>query len=468
MKKINWFVLLVMTALLALAGCGGGKTINLNDYVKVTFTGSNGYGKPELSLDEAGLQIAIDKAAGKSDEEKLGAVWAASGAMQGEWSASEGLSNGDTVTYHFTASQEELAKLSKVRFRFKDITVKVTGLPEREVYDPFSEIEVTFEGFSGKGKVKIQTKEQTVKGLTFKASQPEGLSNGDTVTITCEAPNGDLDAYLAERGMAAEKSSCDVTVSGLTEMTSFDPFEYITVSFTGISPNGSIQVEQAGMPVGTLQFICEESGHIMTGQTVTLKIDSTGYGDIVDFCAKYGYTPSRLSCEYTADSLNRYATSLDDVSEEVLVRVDRAAEDFMQAYANKGMSGFPNSDYYRGVTRVGSAIISRKDLKPMPTRPTTRLYVLYEVSMEYEGTAMSYYYVFTYDNVLTDAQGQMQLDAESYRYTDNGYFKMTQVVFGKGPIKGNSGYGFKSVQDFLDAEVLSKTDEYQYDTDLLP
>ena len=72
MKKINWFVLLVMTALLALAGCGGGKTINLNDYVKVTFTGSNGYGKPELSLDEAGLQNAIDKAAGKSDEEKLG------------------------------------------------------------------------------------------------------------------------------------------------------------------------------------------------------------------------------------------------------------------------------------------------------------------------------------------------------------------------------------------------------------
>lgn len=204
-------------------------TVNLNKYTKTTFDGYNGYGNAYAEIDwdkidrDYGKKITLTKN-GKdmkdAFEEKYGSfgavdsVQAISCAVDSEAKplneAKQGeLSNGNKVkvTYYVPSDVEQLFR---VKFKYKEKEVKVSGLSEIKSEDFFKDIKVKFSGADGSGTASIECSDETLS-LYFSLDNSYDLSNGDEVTVSISDPE-----YLIEEyGKKPKKTSKTYKVEGL-------------------------------------------------------------------------------------------------------------------------------------------------------------------------------------------------------------------------------------------------------------
>lgn len=205
---------------LALTGCGR-TSVNLNDYLTLSCDGYDHVGLAAYSFELERMIMENPKAFGLaesySEMEILGVEMVLSDAFSGSLDKTNGLSNGDTVTFSWNSiNTSAIEDRYPVRLSFSDETIQVTGLEEAEIYDPFADITVSFEGIAPNGKVIINSAGAQVSGLSYTADRSSGLSNGDTITVSVSAPSGgDLQSYLVNQGKAANATEQTYTVSGL-------------------------------------------------------------------------------------------------------------------------------------------------------------------------------------------------------------------------------------------------------------
>ncbi len=214
--KIN--AKMMMTAVLtaamcvSLTGCGE-KSFNVTDTLEVHFDGYNGYGVCELENEYAWVNDVndwygknIDDVQRAANEVRL------MDTVTYEITPSEGLSNGDSVTIkaNIGSAAEEFAFLLKG----EEITAIVEGLEEVEMFDPFEDVTVSFEGIAPDGKVNVQL-DEGIGDIKYQVSQESGLSNGDVITITLEPKEG-MNAYAERYGRAFSTTEMTYTVEGLT------------------------------------------------------------------------------------------------------------------------------------------------------------------------------------------------------------------------------------------------------------
>lgn len=203
-------VLLLVVAIVAVAAFvlikNYKKTVNLSDYLEITFTGYDGYGSAAYTLDTESEPIA-----------ELGLDWSAC-----ELTPTEGLSNTDTVMFCWNIPEEELEtaeKASGCKITAEDVTVAVEGLEAVATFDAFDGVELTFSGTEPEGTAVIASvgKDETCRELDYRIDPDVGLSNGDTVTVTV----GDVDrtdwvtALIEQYGKAPAETSQTYTVEGL-------------------------------------------------------------------------------------------------------------------------------------------------------------------------------------------------------------------------------------------------------------
>lgn len=121
------------------------------------------------------------------------------------------IKNGDTITVKAKYKESNLEKYG-INLSSDKFTVKVSGLEEKKVIDPFDEehFELTFSGLDGDGRVE-NSKDNNDIYYYFNPSYD--LKNGDKVTV--EASMYDDDAVLKDGKNDGTKATKEVTVSGL-------------------------------------------------------------------------------------------------------------------------------------------------------------------------------------------------------------------------------------------------------------
>lgn len=141
------------------------------------------------------------------------------------YDAFEDLTNGDPVTLSFDLSDEEIRQLERTygcQLVTDEQTFTVSGLTEPETVDPFENISVTYHG--GEGYATAEAVNDNPEGilteLKFQIEPEEGLSNGDTITVSTLDTMSD-DILLRNYGVILSAHSKEYTVSGLgTYLTS--------------------------------------------------------------------------------------------------------------------------------------------------------------------------------------------------------------------------------------------------------
>ena len=124
----------------------------------------------------------------------------------------------------------------------------VSGLPELKSFDPFSDVSVHFYGVSGEGTASSEYKGDM--DLRYTLNRDEGLSEGETVTVTVEAPFGyGLNEYCEKKyGLRAETTMKQFTVTGLgTYLTKLSDIDEITMKHLFDESEKAIGQELADM-----------------------------------------------------------------------------------------------------------------------------------------------------------------------------------------------------------------------------
>lgn len=217
MKHITKKIFLLLTALiavLALTGCGSKTTIDLTQYIQVNVSGADGYGYASADVDDIGLEALL-----LSDNESDADSWVKLDMLlriRYEIDKKDHLSNGDKVSVTVTYP-DGLAEALDADITPKSgdsWTVEIAGLGEPERVDVFEGTTIVY----GNGNTLCANGLYTA--LKYTLSQSQGLSNGDTVTITVSAPDGnaDLESYCMDTyGWMPMSDSCEYTVTGIDE-----------------------------------------------------------------------------------------------------------------------------------------------------------------------------------------------------------------------------------------------------------
>ena len=217
MKHITKKIFLLLTALiavLALTGCGSKNTIDLTQYVQVNVSGADGYGYATADVDDIGLEALL-----LSDDESDADSWVKLDMLlriSYEIDKKDHLSNGDkvsvTVTYPDGLAEALDADITPKSGDSWTVEISDLGKPER--FDVFEGMTIEY----GNGNTLCANGLYTA--LKYTLSQSQGLSNGDTVTITVSAPDdsADLESYCMETyGKMPLSESCEYTVTGIDE-----------------------------------------------------------------------------------------------------------------------------------------------------------------------------------------------------------------------------------------------------------
>ncbi|MCR5624682.1 MAG: zinc ribbon domain-containing protein [Lachnospiraceae bacterium] len=218
--------------------------IDLNDYIKVNYTGYNGYGNTEVDFDYDKLYTDVCKAAGFSKKEledieltdlildtkattkkakKIYNIYKACDKLDYKLSKESKLSNGDKIKLTFKFDND-LAKKIKVKFVGKEKELEVKGLKKIEEYNPFDHITVTFEGMAPNANVNIEYDEDddyiSLFNFDYDYDKDYHYDLGDEVTITLSSYSGedsdeDLEDYYASQGIKVTETEKTYTVENV-------------------------------------------------------------------------------------------------------------------------------------------------------------------------------------------------------------------------------------------------------------
>lgn len=284
--------------------------------------------------------------------------------------------------------------------------------------------------------------------------QPDGLSNGDTVTVQVDI---DKDA-LKEVGIKVKGKDFTDTVSGLIEVQNIDAFADISVQFSGMAPNGKARVINNSRDAACMQYEYEldKSEGLSNGDTVTVTISDYYLDDIAE---QTGEAPAEMQKTYTVSGLSGYVTKLNQISNTALEQMKQEADEIIREKAAKycwGEESLTNWQYLGNFLQVA---------KPNGlTSYNNCFYLTYKMSYrnDFRGAnyTLDYYDCIIFHDVTLEGDGTLDWDRgeanESILWTD---------------VKNNWGgnyyvCGFRTEKDMFDYYLTQRLDNYTYETNI--
>lgn len=174
---------------------------------------------------------------------------------------------------------------------------------------------------------KVLEMYSAMQGIQVDLDQSEGLSNGDTVVVSYTINQEKADIAKVEFiGEPITK-----TVSGLNEVEEIDPFEGLSISFEGTSPNAYVvfQNDNKNEAASRVWFEADRSNGLKLGDTIRVSVK--GY-DEDEFIKSYGVRFSQTEKEYKVEGVEGYITENQDLDPEALDVMMAATEDYIKGY----------------------------------------------------------------------------------------------------------------------------------------
>ena len=442
-------LIVLLVVIFKVAGCGKTK-VDLNDYLSISVAGTDTVGTASYSFDSNGLFMKLAEAIGVKDEDaadpyyllnsltsgskkwkKLSDLYSMmDSTFQGSLEKTTDLSNGDEIVFEWNNNKnqmEQIEKDFKVSFSCKEMKKDVEGLAKIQEFDPFEDVEVKFSGYAPNGTAEIQNNSEynyETPYLDFELDKRDGLSNGDKVTVSVVNAVGDEDTFrencIRDWGVAPSAVTKEYTVEGLNEMEDYDPFEHIIVSFSGTSPDTTINITN-NTGIEDLEFEADKYEKLKLGDTVTVTAKGYYDEDPAELCAYEGKNLTVTSKEYTVENVPKYADQLSEIPQDMLDKMDQNAQDKLNAYAANNWS---DEERLVGISLEGEYFLYVKDGADTydywsGESTYNKLFLVYKVSVEADGKPYEYYYYSRFSNIIIMEDGTCSLDMSAIATPDD-------------------------------------------------
>lgn len=350
----------------------------------------------------------------------------------------------------------------------KYITIETSG------YDSIGTASVSFdydafnEDYSGKIKLKTSSKEKEAQQLLelltdgnttqllisfcveTQLSQYNNLSNGDTITLEWDCEDEAAAEYF---NCKLEYSSIEYTVSNLEEVGSFNPFDYVEVGFSGISPNGQIEVnaDSSQAEMQWITFSSDADGGLGNGDVVT--VTANLYGSAESFVQQFGAVLEQTESSFTVEGLPSYVATASEIPVDTLEKMKSQAEDVI--WAETGRWNWNELSTMEDVTYIGNIFLMKKTSNHYGSENV--VYLVYKILVHTDFTEpvdTEYYYVVGfYDLLLKD--GECIVDIMSYVNSGN---TLNEEFYIKGTIKDGAGRDWVRSSEFKGLATMSEVE----------
>ncbi len=211
--KIALTSLLAVCTVGVLTGCGS-KSVNLNDYLKVSYSGYDTIGTASYSIDidrlieENPEAFGLKDGASEIDVAKI--EMDIYDSINGSLDKNSELSNGDKITFNWKISNKEsIEEKYPISISCENKEYTVENLDAAKEVDPFEGVNVTFEGIAPNGTAKVSSNNGS---FYYSLDKSANLSNGDVVKVSI---GDDTSSYIS-KGMIVNETEKEYTVEGLS------------------------------------------------------------------------------------------------------------------------------------------------------------------------------------------------------------------------------------------------------------
>lgn len=155
----------------------------------------------------------------------------------------------------------------------------------------------------------------------------QNLSNGDTVTVTYRFD----EEKASEAGIVFKGDPLTKGVEGLEDVTEINPFDSLTVSFEGTSPNAyvSLQAVSQEEAMAAVYFEADKSDGLKLGDTITVSVKNY---DEARFIEIYGTRFKTTEKTYTVENVDSYWITTDELPEDALNIMKESTEGYISEF----------------------------------------------------------------------------------------------------------------------------------------
>ena len=156
--------------------------------------------------------------------------------------------------------------------------------------------------------------------ISYSCDKAEGISNGDTVTVTFTVPEELTKTY----DFSVTNTELTFKAADLPLLAKIDAFAGVNVHFGGSAPFGTASVENNSSSdfLQQVDFQLDKDSNLNNGDTVTV---TAVYDD--DLTETYGCIPESDTKTYTVEGLDAYMTSFDGLPDGALDELHSDARD---------------------------------------------------------------------------------------------------------------------------------------------
>lgn len=273
------------------------------------------------------------------------------------------------------------------------------------------------------------------------------LSNGDEITL-----EWDCEDALAEELFNVKLKYSDIkhTVNNLEKVSSFDPFNYVVVEYTGTAPNGTANLikNYDREEMQYVDFTIDKKSGLNNGDVITVTAKIHGYVD--SFVEKYGTVLNPAEKQYTVYGLESYVLSFDSVSEEALERMRSQAEDDYSSYMAKTWN---DKEKLHALTYVGNYFLTLKDGW---TGNNNYIYLVYKCDVSSDGLPLSYYYFRKFQNLKLSSDGECIVDLTKGETPSNKVYNENKYYY----------HGYATLEELFKDCVQSQLSWYTYENNV--
>lgn len=227
------------------------------------------------------------------------------------------------------------------------------------------------------------------------------LSNDDVVNTVWKIDTEKISTYFE---IDYTCSSQPFIVSGLKDAETFDPFEGLSVTFSGIAPYGEVNVcsDYISNFGGTYQP--SKSDNLRNGDTITITYTCPDKAEMISQCGMY---PSCYENTYTVSGLNKYVQSVSEISKEDYDKLvsDAAEKVWVLGYGNYTEAKFCGTYFYTAKDKPAHGV---HFLSWCGTPVGNAVCFVFEHPEEIgKAGAPNVYTVITLENLLMDTNGNL-------------------------------------------------------------
>lgn len=281
-----------------------------------------------------------------------------------------------------------------------------------------------------------------------------GLSNGDEVNLQWDCDDEYAEEYL---NLKLDYSDITYTVEGLEELGSFNPFDYVEISFSGIAPNGtfSLTPDATKEEMRYIDFSADKRSGLKIGDTVT--VTASLEGSVGSFIENFGSILGKTEESYTVEGLPAYVTDIAEIPSDMYEKMNQQLKDAFDAHVASSWDDAKGPEEF---TLIGNYLLTLKD--GMEGKAFNYLYYVYKVTIDTEDGLFTYYWYGYYRDILMLTDGTCSVDlseavvsesSSSWGYHSGDYLQCDSKHFVA---------GFADLDTLFNKHIVSCIDRFDY------